>query len=55
MAKKEAQKAWKQLSVNETLYQEICDAVEKQKQQEEWLKEKGKYVPYPSTWLRGER
>lgn len=55
MAKKEAQKAWKQLSVNETVYQEICDAVEKQKQQEQWLREKGKYVPYPSTWLRGER
>lgn len=55
IAKKEAQKAWKHLSVNETLYQEICDAVEKQKEQYDWQKEKGQYVPYPSTWLRGER
>lgn len=55
MAKKEAQKAWKQIKVEEKLYQEICQAVEKQKEQYDWQKEKGQYVPYPSTWLRGER
>lgn len=55
MAKKEAQKAWKQIKVEEKLYQEICQAVEKQKEGYDWQKEKGQYVPYPSTWLRGER
>lgn len=55
VAKKEAQKAWNQLSINQKLYDEICLALEKQKHQEDWLKENRKYVPYPATWLRGER
>ena len=30
-------------------------ALELQKQSEQWLKEKGRFVPNPSTWLNGER
>ena len=54
-AKKDAQKAWIQLRIEEKLYQQICQAVEKQKNQYDWQKEKGQYIPYPATWLRGER
>ena len=33
----------------------ILKAVEAQKQTKSWLKDGGKYIPYPSTWLYNER
>ena len=54
-AKKEAEKAWKKLTVDESFYQQLCHILEKHKQQEEWKKEKGQYIPYPASWLNGER
>ena len=30
-------------------------AIEIQKTTEDWTKEKGKFIPYPASWLRGKR
>lgn len=47
----QARKAWKKLNPDKELLETITSAVEKAKQTEDWRKEKGKYIPYPSTWL----
>lgn len=33
----------------------ILKAIEKQKKSDQWLKDGGQYIPYPSTWLNQER
>ena len=33
----------------------LIDAIEKQKKSADWLKENGRFIPYPSTWLNGRR
>lgn len=33
----------------------ILKAVEKQKQSDQWLKDNGTFIPYPSSWLNKER
>ena len=48
----DAEKAWKTLNPDVNLFQEMVTAVKAQKQQHDWKKEKGRYIPYPATWLR---
>lgn len=33
----------------------LIEAVRKQKQGDQWKKDKGKFIPYPATWLNQER
>lgn len=33
----------------------MCDAIDQQKQSDQWSKDNGKFVPYPYTWLNGQR
>ena len=33
----------------------MLDAVRKQKLSDDWTKENGKFIPYPATWLNGQR
>lgn len=54
-AKGEAKKAWKKLSPSKELFERILSVVEVAKQCEQWTREKGKYIPYPATWLNQER
>lgn len=54
-AKQEAEKAWKKLNPSEELLRIILRAIGRQKQTEQWQKEKGKYIPYPATWLNNHR
>ena len=54
-AKEYARKAWKKLNPDSALVEVIFAAVEKQKQSPDWLKEDGKYVPMPGSWLNGRR
>ena len=51
-AKKDARKAWEKIKPNEELQQTIIAAVNEQKQSKQWIEG---YVPYPATWLNGER
>ena len=33
----------------------ILDALEQHKKQDDWMKENGKFIPHPTTWLNGRR
>ena len=47
----QARKAWNKLKPGMALLESITLAVEKARQTEDWRKDKGQYIPYPSTWL----
>jgi hypothetical protein len=48
-----AWKVWQRLGVDDALLQTILDSLSRQKQAEGWLKDNGKFVPHPTTWLNG--
>jgi hypothetical protein len=50
--KKEAITAFKKVSIP---LDTILKAIEKQKKSDQWLKDNGQFIPYPSTWLNQER
>lgn len=54
-AKDAALRAWKKLKPDESLLNVILAAIERQKQSDQWRKDKGQYIPYPATWLNGRR
>lgn len=54
-AKEAARKAWVKLKPDETLGKEIIQAVMENSKSKDWLKENGKYIPYPATYLNGKR
>ena len=54
-AKEAARKAWAKLKPDETLGMVIIQAIEESKKSKDWQKEKGKYIPYPATYLNGKR
>ena len=47
----QAWKAWKKIEPGPELLKAMLDAIKCAKKTEEWQKEKGKYIPYPATWL----
>jgi len=54
-AKADARKAWAKLNPSVELTDTIIDALAWQSRQPDWLKDDGQYIPFPATWLRGER
>ncbi len=54
-AKADALKAWGKVNPDSDLLGKILAGVESQKKSADWLKEGGKYIPYPATWLNGRR
>lgn len=50
-----ALKAFKRLRVGEALLSKILRALETYKGSEDWKRDGGQYIPYPSSWLNGER
>ena len=54
-AKGDARKAWQKLNPSDALVAAILSALDWQKNQPQWLKDDGQFIPYPATWLRGER
>ena len=54
-AKEAARKAWAKLKPDESLGKEIIQAVMESAKTKDWLKENGKYIPYPATYLNGKR
>ena len=54
-AKEAAKKAWLKLKPDETLGKEIIQAVTESAKTKDWLKENGKYIPHPATYLNGKR
>lgn len=53
-AKKTAFDAFKK-AIKKVALEELVMAVERHKRSSEWKASKGKYIPYPATWLNGER
>lgn len=51
--KKEALDKWKK--ANLPSLEKIITVLKKHKSTEEWEKDNGKYIPYPSTWINKER
>ncbi len=49
--KGDAEKAWLKIKPSTELQQKISNAVKQGKQSADWLKDHGKYIPYPATWL----
>ena len=50
-----AYKSWQKLNPDESLMDEIMSALERQKISIDWLKDGGKFIPYPATWLNQKR
>lgn len=50
--KANAEKAFRKVKVPVSV---LVDAIKRQSASEEWNKDNGKYIPYPSTWLNGKR
>jgi predicted phage replisome organizer len=55
VGKKDAVKAWSKLKPDEALTIQIIEGVERWKLSTQWTKDGGQYIPYPATFLNGER
>ena len=55
VAKKDARKAFARLYVDEQLLNSMLSALERDIKSDNWRLDDGKYIPYPATWLNGER
>lgn len=53
--KQEAVKVWKKLKPDNALMKTIMDALSIQNRSAAWAQEGGKFIPHPTTWLRGKR
>lgn len=55
VAKTDAWKAFQRLTVDDALLDLILDALDWQRTQPQWTKDRGAFIPYPATWLNGRR
>lgn len=56
--KRDRKKAWtafKKINPDEKLFSEIIASLNKFVGSNDWIKENGQFIPYPSTWLNGEQ
>lgn len=51
-SKGDAFKAWQVLRPDAALLEKMLAAIEVSKQSADWREERGKYIPYPGSWLR---
>ena len=54
-AKQAALKAWKKLKVDDALFTAIMAGLARAMKSHDWLKDGGRFVPHPATWLNGRR
>lgn len=55
VGKKDARHAFDRIRWTPELWEEVKAAIQNWSRSEQWLKDGGAFIPYPSTWLRGER
>jgi len=55
VSKQQALKVFKKTKPTESLLNEMLKALDRQKLSSQWTKNNGQYIPYPATWLNGER
>ena len=53
--KGQALKVWSKLKPSNDLLQTMLDALRDQKQSDAWVKDEGRFIPHPATWLNGMR
>jgi hypothetical protein len=51
VAPDKARKAWDKRKVDALLSAQMVQAIERQRQTEAWIKDGGKFIPYPASWL----
>ena len=55
VAKADARKAWAQTKDLRPALHVLLNAIQANCKTESWMKQGGAFIPYPATWLRGER
>lgn len=55
IGKADALKAWGKVKPDKALQDRILQAVEQAAASRDWLRDDGKFVPHPTTWLNGRR
>lgn len=55
VGKADAEKAWAKLNPSEETEEAILDGVRRWKKTRQWTKDNGAFIPYPATFLRGQR
>ena len=55
VGKGNARQAWSKIKMTDDLFATILNAVEQQKQWEQWQKDNGQFIPLPATWLNQQR
>ncbi|MBI4063485.1 MAG: hypothetical protein HY401_04200 [Elusimicrobia bacterium] len=55
VGKQSAIKAWGKLKPAPEPLKKILEALERQKQSEQWQREGGRFIPHPATWINGKR
>jgi hypothetical protein len=55
VAKPDALKAWNTLSLHNGEVERLMGALAVAKQSEQWVRDDGKFIPHPATWLRKRR
>ena len=55
VAKADARKAWQQTKSCRPDLQHILSAISAACKTEQWMRGGGQFIPYPATWIRGER
>jgi hypothetical protein len=53
-SKGQAEKTFKNINPDEQLLETMISTIERAKKSEDWIKENGKFIPYPSTWLNAQ-
>ena len=53
--KKKAFEAWQKLNGESPSVEELLKILEGQKKNKDWVKDGGRFIPHPSTWLNGRR
>lgn len=53
-SKGQAEKAFLKINPDEQLLAAMIESIERAKKSEEWIREKGKYIPHPATWLNAQ-
>lgn len=55
VAKADARKAWNATARIRPDLQTVLNAILAASRTEQWMRGNGQFIPYPATWLRGER
>jgi hypothetical protein len=53
--KKKAYERFKKINPDEETFTKMMEGLRRQKTSRQWQESDGRFIPYPTTWLNGER